>query len=154
MSLLAALEVATGQITARFTGKKKRIEFLEFMDQIVMDYSQEHEIHVTLDNYRIHKRRDVWLAAHPDFSFNYTPESASWLNMVEIWFAIMTRKALKGANFKRMDELSKDIKDFISFCNDNVEPLAWRKLEAKGSQLKNTIVNLCKQTLETTSKCP
>jgi hypothetical protein len=87
-----------------------------------------------------HDRR---LAAHPNIAFHFTPASASWLNMVEIWFGIMTGKVLKAASFKGTDDLMKAINDFISVCNDSTEPFVWRKREVKGTQLKNTIVNLC-----------
>jgi transposase len=142
LNLFAALEVATGQISTKFTTRKRRIEFLEFMDQMAAEYEPDQEIHVILDNYCIHKRCDAWLANHPNFKFHFTPTSASWLNMVEIWFGIMTRKALKGASFTDCSELAKSIEDFISVYNDTAEPFIWRKREVKGSQLRNTIVNL------------
>ncbi|MDR2300656.1 MAG: IS630 family transposase [Deltaproteobacteria bacterium] len=143
LNLFAALEVATGQINSKITEKKRRVEFLEFMDQIAGEYSKTQEIHVIMDNYCIHEKCDLWLAKHPNFTFHFTPTSASWLNMVEIWFGIMTRKALKGGSFKSLEDLSKAINDFISVYNENAEPFIWRKREVKGSQLKNTIVNLC-----------
>ena len=143
LNLFAALEVATGQISSKITTLKRRIEFLEFMDQMAVEYDPDKEIHVIMDNYCIHKRCDAWLAAHPNFSFHFTPTSASWLNMVEIWFGIMTRKALKGASFKDCSELTQAIHDFISVYNEKAEPFVWRKREVKGSQLRNTIVNLC-----------
>jgi transposase len=143
LNLFAALEVATGQINTKFTEKKRRIEFLEFMEQIAEEYPQEKEIHVILDNYCIHKKCDLWLAKHPNFTFHFTPTSASWLNMVEIWFGIMTKKALKGGSFASIAELCKAISDFISVYNEHAEPFVWRKREVKGSQLRNTIVNLC-----------
>jgi transposase len=141
LNLFAALEVATGQIAAKFTTRKRRIEFLEFMGQMAAEYEPDQEIHVILDNYCIHKRRDTWLGAHPNFKFHFTPTSASWLNMVEIWFGIMTGKASKGASFTDCSELAKSIEDFISVYNDTAEPFIWRKREVKGSRLRNTIVN-------------
>jgi transposase len=144
LNLFAALEVATGSIIAKFTEKKRRIEFLEFMDQVASNYSAAQEIHVILDNYRIHKRCDLWLAQHPNFKFHFTPTSASWLNMVGIWFGIITRKALKGSSFSNCSELAQAVKDFISVYNDKAEPFVWRKRDVKVSQLRNTIVNLCK----------
>jgi transposase len=143
LNLFAALEVATGQISAKFTEKKRRLEFLEFMDQLAAEYPPDKEIHAILDNYCIHKNCDRWLAAHPNITFHFTPTSESWLNMVEIWFGIMTGKVLKAASFKGTDDLMKDINDFISVYNDSAEPFVWRKREVKGTQLKNTIVNIC-----------
>lgn len=142
LNLFAALEVATGAIRSRITTQKRRVEFLEFMDQVVSDIPGDKEIHVILDNYCIHKKNEEWLTLHPNVHFHFTPTSASWLNMVEIWFGLLSRKALKGANFTHRDELATAIQDFIEVYNESAEPFVWRKREVKGSQLKNTITNL------------
>jgi transposase len=114
INLFSALEIATGVIKNHVTTRKRRIEFLEFMDQIAVYQPINLEIHVILDNYYIHKRYDEWLKAHNNFYFHYTPTSSSWLNMVEIWFGIMTRKALKGSSFTSRENLIQAINDFIS----------------------------------------
>ncbi|MBF0153271.1 MAG: transposase, partial [Magnetococcales bacterium] len=72
-----------------------------------------------------------------------TPTSASWLNMVEIWFGILTRKALQGASFKSTDDLRRAIEAFISVYSEKAKPFVWRKREVKGSQIRNNIANLC-----------
>jgi transposase len=113
------------------------------MDQVVSDIPKDKETHVILDNYCIHKKNEEWLGAHPNVHFHFTPTSASWLNMVEIWFGILSRKALKGASFAHPEELATTIQNFIEVYNENAEPFVWRKREVKGSQLKNTITNLC-----------
>ena len=143
VNLFAALEVSTGLVTTSFTEYKKRVDFLEFMDKIAEMNSSEQEIHVIMDNYCIHKKCDEWLASHPNFSFHYTPTSASWMNLVEIWFGHLTRKALRGGSFKNLTELTDAIKDYISVSNNNAKPYVWKKREVKGSQLRNTIKNLC-----------
>jgi transposase len=114
------------------------------MDKVMTELPADREVHVILDNYYIHKRNDAWLAARPNVFFHFTPTSASWLNQVEIWFGIMSRKALRGANFKSTEDLAKAINDFITVYGTTAKPFAWRKREVKGSQLKNTIVNLRK----------
>jgi transposase len=106
------------------------------------ELTPDKEVHVILDNYCIHKRNDLWLAAHPNVFFHFTPTSASWLNQVEIWFGIMSRKALRGASFKSTEDLAKAINDFVTAYGPTAKPFVWRKREIKGSQLKNTIVNL------------
>jgi transposase len=106
LNLFAALEVATGAIHTQTTQQKRRVEFLAFMDQLLLDLPKDKEYHVILDNYCIHKRNDAWLAAHPNVYFHFTPTSASWLNQVEIWFGIFSRKALRGASF---DEFVKTL---------------------------------------------
>lgn len=143
LNLFAALEVATGAIHTQITKLKRRVEFLEFMDKVMADMPGDREVHVILDNYCIHKRNDAWLAAHPNVAFHFTPTSASWLNQVEIWFGIMSRKALRGASFKKIEDLIKTINDFVTAYGPTAKPFVWRKREVKGSQLRNTIVNLC-----------
>lgn len=143
LNLCAALQVATGKVTTTQTTLKRREEFLRFMDQIVADASADQELHVILDNYCTHKKSDTWLAAHSNVHFHFTPTSASWLNQVEIWFGILSRKALRGASFKSVAELSKAIDAFIAAYNTEAKPFKWRKREVRGVQLRNTIVNLC-----------
>lgn len=143
LNLFAALHVATGAIHAQTTKLKRRVEFLEFMDQLLAELPADREIHVILDNYCIHKRNEPWLAAHPNVTFHFTPTSASWLNQVEIWFGLLSRKALKGASFQNVDQLRCAIEAFIEAYRPNAKPFVWRKREVRGSQLKNTIVNLC-----------
>jgi transposase len=143
LNLFAALEVATGEIKTSKTTLKRREEFLQFMDQIVADAPPDRELHVILDNYCTHKKCDAWLAKNPNVHFHFTPTSASWLNQVEIWFGIMSRKALRGASFKTVEELGQAIDAFIAAYNPTAKPFKWRKREVKGAQLRNTIVNLC-----------
>jgi transposase len=142
LNLLAALEVATGAIHTQTTAKKRRVEFLEFMDRLLADLPSGKEIHLLLDHYCIHKKKDAWLAAHPDVFFHFTPTSASWLNQVEVWFGILRRKALRGASFQNVEPLRKAIGEFIAAYGPEAKPFVWRKREVKGSQLRNTIVNL------------
>jgi transposase len=142
LNLFAALQVATGRVSTAFTELKRREEFLEFMDQVVAETSPEMELHVILDNYGTHKKCDAWLAAHPNVHFHFTPTSASWLNQVEIWFGILSRKALRGLSSKSTVELRQAIEAFIAAYAQNAKPFKWRKREVKGSQLRNTIVNL------------
>lgn len=144
LNLFAALQVATGQIQTATTALKRREEFLHFMDQIVADAPTDRQLHVILDNYCTHKKCDAWLALHPNVHFHFTPTSASWLNQVEIWFGILSRKALRGASFKNVTELRRAIEAFIAAYNPTAKPFKWRKREVKGSQLRNTIVNLCR----------
>ncbi|MGH8858817.1 MAG: IS630 family transposase [Polaromonas sp.] len=143
INLFAALNVATGVIQSKTTESKKRPDFQSFMDEVVADVPASQEVHVILDNYATHKKNDEWLAAHPNVHFHFTPTSASWLNQVEIWFGIFTRKSLRGASFICKEDLTKSIQAFIENYNKNAAPFVWRKREVKGAQLKNTIVNLC-----------
>ncbi len=142
LNLFAALEVATGAIRTRITKQKRRVEFLGFMEQVLSELPAEREIHVILDNYCIHKKNEPWLAAHPKVFFHFTPTSASWLNQVEIWFGIFSRKALRGASFRDQEQLRQAIEGFVEAYGQTAQPFVWRKREVRGSQLRNTIVNL------------
>ena len=142
LNLFAALTVATGEVKTAITTSKRREEFLQFMDQIVAESSEEQELHVILDNYCTHKKCDAWLAQHPKVHFHFTPTSASWLNQVEIWFGILSRKALRGLSVQSATELRQAIEAFVEAYAKHAKPFKWRKREVKGSQLRNTIVNL------------
>ena len=125
------------------TATKKRVDFQAFMDEVVADVPADRDVHVILDNYCTHKKNETWLAAHPNVSFHFTPTSASWLNQIEIWFGIFTRKALSGASFRSAEQLTQAIQDFTAAYNQRAAPFVWRKREVKGAQLRHTIVNLC-----------
>ena len=112
------------------------------MDQLLLDLPNDKEFHVILDNYCIHKRNEAWLAAHPNVYFHFTPTSASWLNQVEIWFGIFSRKALRGASFKSIEQLRQAIEAFVAAYGPTAKPFMWRKRAVKGSQLNKTIDNL------------
>lgn len=142
LNLFAALEVATGKIFGKVTKEKKRPDFITFMDDIVTELPNYREIHVILDNYCTHKKNEAWLQKHPNVYFHFTPTSASWLNQIEIWFGIFTRKVLRGAGFENITKLKNAIESYIKYYNKSPKPFVWRKRKVKGAQLKNTIVNL------------
>jgi hypothetical protein len=144
VSLFAASQIAASAVASLVTKRKRRVEFLEFMDMVVSDLPQEIASHVIMDNYCIHKKRDSWLSHHPNATFHFTPASASRLNMVEIFFGILSRKALKGGDFASCDSLKQAIEDFIKAYNENAEPFVWTKPEAKGSQLRSSANNFRK----------
>jgi transposase len=144
LNLFAALEIATGQVYVQTTEQKKREDFRRFLDSVVAELPASREIHVILDNYCTHKKNDDWLAKYQGrVHFHFTPTSASWLNQIEIWFGLLTRKALRGASFSSKDQLRAAIEAFVTRTNDNPKPFHWRKREVRGSQLRNTIINLC-----------
>jgi transposase len=144
LNLFAALNVGTGAVQTKITDYKKRADFQSFLEGVIADQPVDQEIHVILDNYSTHKKNDDWLAQFEGrVHFHFTPTSASWLNQIEIVFSLLTRKTLRGASFKTKDELSEAIAAFIRNHNEHAKPFKWRKREVKGSQLRNTIINLC-----------
>ena len=143
-NLFAALEIATGIVHGSTTQAKKRADFIAFMEDLVrgLPSSDTTEFHVILDNYCIHKHCDEWLNAHPNVFFHFTPTSASWLNQVEIWFNIMSRKVLRGASFDSVKALSDAILGYIKSYNGRAKPFVWKKREVFGSQIKDKLSNL------------
>lgn len=142
LNLFAALEVATGKVIGKTTEYKKREDFIEYMDEVILEYTKDQDIHVVLDNYCTHKKNEEWLSKNPNVHFHFTPTSASWLNQIEIWFGIFSRKSLKGASFKNTEELRDQIETYIKNSNKDCKPFKWRKREVKGAQIKDNIENL------------
>lgn len=136
-TLFAALEVATGKIMAAHKNRRRRIEFLAFMNDIVAAYSDT-AIHVILDNLSTHKpKQDRWLARNPNVRFHFTPTRASWLNQVEVWFSILEGQSLHGASFNSVKELRQHIDAFIAAYNDNSTPFVWTKRKVRQRRFKN-----------------
>jgi transposase len=142
-TLFAALEVATGQIKAKHTKRRRRAEFLEFMNEVVAAYPDQ-ELHVVLDNLRTHKpKRDRWLTRHQNVHFHFTPTHASWLNQVEIWFSILARRTLKGASFGSVQHLRQAIDAFVAAYNPTATAFQWRKATIRPKGLASRITDLC-----------
>ena len=118
-------------------------DFILFMDEILTELMKEREVHVILDNFCTHKKNEEWLQKHPNVFFHFTPTSASWLNQIEIWFGIFTRKVLRGAGFENTTKLRDAIESYINYYNKSPRPFIWKKREVKGSQLRDIIDNLC-----------
>lgn len=126
-TLFTALETATGQVVAGHYQRRRRVEFLDFMNRVVSAHP-DREIYVILDNLNTHKpKRDMWLARNKNVHFHYTPTHASWLNQVEVWFSLLARYALKGANFTSPKELREAIDRFIAAYNPTAHPFEWTK---------------------------
>ena len=127
-TLFAALEVATGKVTDACYERHGKAEFLAFMKQVAKAYPRR-ELHVVLDNYHTHKHPEVqaWLAKNPRITLHFTPTSGSWMNMVEIFFGIITRQAIRRGTFANVKELMAAISRFIDGWNDRCHPFTWTK---------------------------
>jgi transposase len=135
-TLFAAFNVGNGEVVGQHYRRRRRIEFLDFMNRIVAQHPGK-EIHVILDNLSTHKpKRDMWLARHPNVRFHYTPTHASWLNQIEIWFSILAGKSLKGASFGSVRELIDHITSFIDSYNQTARPFVWTKSAVHQKRLK------------------
>lgn len=139
-TLFAAFEVATGKVTAAHAKRRRRVEFLDFMDEVVAAYPDQ-ELHVILDNLNTHKKNEAWLDAHPKVRFHFTPTRASWLNQVEIWFSILQKKSLTGASFTSVAQLKTHIDDFIAAYNTNPRPFVWTKAKVYQRRVKGRRVS-------------
>jgi len=128
-TLFAALNVATGQVKAGHYKRRRRREFLDFMNDVLAEH-QGKEIHVILDNLNTHKPKDDrWLKKHKNVHFHFTPTHASWLNQIECWFSILTRASLRGASFTSPREVRQAIDQFIYAHNKQAAPFEWKKTE-------------------------
>lgn len=134
-TMFAAYEVATGKVMTRHEKRRRRKEFLSFMDDVVAAYPQT-RLEVILDNLNTHKKNDEWLARHPLVTFHYTPTRASWLNQVECWFSILQAQSLTGASFKSVDELKAHLDAYVAEYNKTAEPFVWTKSEVHQRRVK------------------
>ncbi len=127
-SLYAALEIASGEITGACYPKHRHQEFLAFLNQIVRAYPRK-PLHVVLDNSSTHSTPEVtrWLARHRRVHFHFTPTSASWMNMVEIWFSILTNQQIRRGVYHDVPELIAAIEHFIAGYNERAQPFVWTK---------------------------
>ncbi len=128
-TLFAALETATGLVKVGHYQRRRRREFLDFMNNVVAAY-QDKGIHVILDNLNTHKpKEDRWLKRHPNVHFHFTPTHASWMNQVEIWLSLLWRYALRGASFTSPRQVRQAIDRFIEAYNPTAEPFEWKAAE-------------------------
>lgn len=141
-TLFAAFDIANGEVMARHYKRRRRVEFLDFMNRIVTAHPGR-EIHVILDNLNTHKpKRGRWLARHKNVHFHFTPTHASWLNQVECWFSILGGLSLKGASFTGVAQLRKHIDAFVERYNQTAHPFAWTKSEVHQKRLKPRFADL------------
>ena len=145
-SLFAALDIATGQVIGRCYQRHRAVEFRKFLAAVEAAVPAELDIHLVLDNYATHKAPPVriWLAAHPRYHLHFTPTSASWLNQVERWFALLADKQIKRGVHRSVQQLKADIAAFIQAHNDDPKPFVWTKT---ADAILQTIARYCSDTL-------
>jgi transposase len=142
-TLFAAMDIATGMVKVGHYPRRRRREFLDFMNGVVAKYPDT-ELHVVLDNLNTHKpKHDRWLNKHPDVHFHYTPTHASWLNQIECWFSILWRQALRGLNATSVRDIRKSIDAFIEVYSQEAHPFEWTKEVVHPGQIKRTYADLC-----------
>jgi hypothetical protein len=127
-TLFAALEIATGKVTAACKPRHRHQESLAFCKQVARAYP-DRELHLVMDNYAAHKRPEIrdWLSDNPRVHAHFTPTSASWMNLVEVWFGIIERQAIRRGSYRSVRELNAKIRVFINGWNDRAHPFVWTK---------------------------
>jgi len=134
-TLFAALEVATGKVIASHSKRRRRVEFLGFMNSVITAFP-DRQLHVILDNLNTHKKNERWLKKHPKVHFHFTPTRASWLNQVETWFSILQGQSLSGASFTAVTQLQEHIDAFVRAYNQLAEPFVWTKKKVRQRRFK------------------
>jgi transposase len=127
-TLFAALEIATGQVTDACYERHRHEEFLDFLKKVARTYPRR-RLHLVVDNYRTHRHPEVerWLGRHPRITLHFTPTSGSWLNLVEVFFSIITRQAIRRGSFASVKDLVAAIRRFIDGWNERCHPFVWTK---------------------------
>jgi transposase len=143
-SLFAALDAASGKVIGSLHARHRAIEFKKFLQTIDSEVPEHLDIHLILDNYATHKTPAIrrWLAAHPRFYLHFTPTGASWLNLVERWFAELTARKLRRGAHRSVRELNADIRDWLEHWNDSPKPYVWTKT---ADQILNTLAAYCQR---------
>jgi transposase len=128
-TLFAALDLASGQVIGSLHQRHRAVEFKKFLQTLDREVPDELEVHLILDNYATHKTPAIqkWLTRHPRFVLHFTPTSASWLNLVERWFAELTQRKLRRGTHRTVAELNTDIRAWINSWNENPKPYVWVK---------------------------
>ncbi len=141
-TLFAALEVHTGLVKVAHYRRKRRREFLNFMNRVVAQHP-ETELHVVLDNFITHKpKHDRWLGRHPLVHFHYTPTHASWLNQIEVWFSILTQAVLQHLSATNPRQVCQAIDRFTDARNEHPSPFEWTKSVVHPGSLKQHYADL------------
>lgn len=128
-SLFAALDVKTGAVIGECHRRHRSIEFRKFLDTIEANVPRELEVHMILDNYGTHKTAAIrnWLVKRPRFHVHFTPTSASWINLVERWFATLTEKQIRRGAHRSVRQLETAIKSYLEVTNQSPKPFIWTK---------------------------
>ena len=147
-SLFAALDTKTGKVIGQLNRRHRSIEFRKFLDKIDAEVPPEFDVHLILDNYGTHKTATIqrWLLKRPRFQLHFTPTSASWLNLVERWFALLTEQQLRRGVFRSTRKLETTIRQYINTHNEEPKPFIWTKT---ADEILASVARFCQRTLET-----
>lgn len=145
-SLFAALNAKTGEVIGRCHSRHRHQEFLKFLKHVdaSLDKTSDMEIHLVMDNYATHKTPVVqrWLARHPEYHVHFTPTSASWLNLVERFFAEITNQRIRRGAFRSVTALRQAIMGYLDEHNEKPKPFVWT---ANADLVLSRVKNVCKR---------
>lgn len=144
-SLFAALDTATGKVIGQCFSRHRSVEFRRFLDKIDSHVPKDLDVHLVMDNYGTHKTALIrnWLAKRPRFHVHFTPTSASWLNQIERWFAILTEKQIKRGAHRSVHALENAIYQFLEISNEAPKPFVWVK---DADQILESVQAFCRRT--------
>lgn len=147
-SLFAALDVKTGQVIGSCQRRHRSQEFRRFLDRIDAAVPSQLDVHLILDNYGTHKTALIrnWLAKRPRFQLHFTPTGASWINLVERWFAALTEKQIRRGAHRSTAELERAIELYLDHHNRAPKPFVWTKT---ADEILASLARFCTRTLET-----
>ncbi len=146
-SLFAALDIKTGRVIGDCHARHRSQEFRKFLNTIDAAVPADLELHLILDNYGTHKTPSIhrWLVKRPRFHLHFTPTGASWINLVERWFATLTEKRVRRGSYRSTKQLEKAIRDFIRVHNEDPKPFVWTKT---ADEILASIARFCQRTLD------
>src|SRR5215813_5275718 len=144
-SLFAALDTKTGRVVGACHRRHRSVEFRKFLDTIEANVPPALAVHLILDNYGTHKTALIrrWLAKRPRFHLHFTPTGASWLNLVERWFALLTEKQLRRGAHRSTRELEAAITRYLALTNDAPKPFVWTKT---ADEILESVARFCRRT--------
>src|SRR3712207_2686107 len=143
--LFAALDVRAGTVSGACKGRHRAVEFRGFLGQVEAALPADLEVRLVLDNLKTHKTRLVhdWLVKRPRWRLHFTPTSASWLNLVECWFALLSRRRLARGAFTSVQDLERAILAYVAETNDDPKPFAWTKT---ADDVLGNVARFCQRT--------
>jgi transposase len=144
-SLFAALDAATGKVIGECHRRHRSQEFLRFLETIDASVAADLDVHLILDNYGTHKTPVVrrWFVRHPRFHVHFTPTSASWLNLVERWFALLSEKQIKRGAHRSVRALETTIREYLAITNEAPKPFVWTKT---ADEILAKVAKFCQRT--------
>jgi transposase len=147
-SLFAALNVKTGTVIGECHARHRAVEFRQFLDTIDASVPTDLDVHLILDNYATHKTAMIrrWLAKRPRYHVHFTPTSASWLNLVERWFAALTEKQIRRGAHRSTRELITAIRQYVTVTNETPKPFVWHKT---ADHILASVARYCQRTSDT-----